>query len=239
MRPDGCLTYKGRKDFTIKIRGYRVEFAEVEKALVAHTDIGEVVVAAPANESGEARLVAYFTSSYPGPSVTELRGFLKKSLPDYMIPSVFVRLDGLPLTPNGKVDRTALPPMSDTRPDIEERYLAPRTPTEQALADIWAALLKVDRVGVHDNFFDLGGHSLLATQALARIRDQIRVELPLRTLFEKPTIAGLALAIEALKLDEAQPEAIESVLDQLESLSDEEIEQQRLNLPVRSSQNRR
>jgi acyl carrier protein len=129
--------------------------------------------------------------------------------------------------------------MSDTRPDIEERYLAPRTPTEQALADIWAALLKVDRVGVHDNFFDLGGHSLLATQALARIRDQIRVELPLRTLFEKPTIAGLALAIEALQLDEAQPEAIESVLDQLESLSDEEIEQQRLNLPVRSSQNRR
>jgi len=123
MCPDGCLIYKGRKDFRVKIRGYGVEFAEVEKALLEHTAIREVVVVAPENESGEAGLVAYFTSSsHPSPSVSELRGFAKKNLPDYMIPSAYVMLDEIPLTPNGKVDRQALPDLDQANAGHSVRF---------------------------------------------------------------------------------------------------------------------
>lgn len=225
MRPDGCLIYKGRKDFRVKIRGYGVDFAEVEKVLLEHGAIREAVVVAPENESGEARLVAYFTSSsHPSPSITELRGFAKKNLPDYMIPSAFVMLDEIPLTPNGKVDRRALPEPGQTRPETNKPFVAPRTPLEEVLAGIWCQLLRVEPVGIHDNFFDLGGHSLLATQVISRVREAFHLELPLRALFEDPTVAGLAAQIAQMQAEEAVPEEITDMLAKLESLSDEEAE---------------
>ena len=125
--------------------------------------------------------------------------FLKDKLPEYMVPAVFVLLDALPLMPNGKIDRRALPAPDRTRPELDKAFVAPRTPTEELLAEIWAQLLDIERVGIHDNFFDLGGHSLLATQVVSRVREAFQVEIPLRRLFEVPTVAGLAESIEAAR----------------------------------------
>ena len=138
-------------------------------------------------------------SESPVPTTTELRSFLKEKLPEYMVPAVFVLLDALPLMPNGKVDRRALPAPDRTRPELDKAFVAPRTPTEELLAEIWAQLLDIERVGIHDNFFDLGGHSLLATQVVSRMREAFQVEIPLRRLFEVPTVAGLAESIEAAR----------------------------------------
>jgi acyl carrier protein len=143
------------------------------------------------------RLVAYVVPRRElAPTINELRSFLEEKLPQYMIPSAFVLLDALPLTPNGKVDRKALPVPDHNRPELEECYIAPRTPIEELLAEIWAAVLKLDKVGIHDNFFELGGHSLLATRVVSRIREAYRIELPLRSLFEAPTVAGLAYEVQ-------------------------------------------
>ena len=129
----------------------------------------------------------------------ELRRFLKEKLPDHMVPAVFVLLDALPLLPNGKIDRRALPAPDRSRPELDKAFVAPRTPTEELLAEIWTQLLDIERVGIHDNFFDLGGHSLLATQVVSRMREAFQVEIPLRRLFEVPTVAGLAESIEAAR----------------------------------------
>jgi amino acid adenylation domain-containing protein len=197
MLPDGCLVHRGRKDFRVKIRGYGVEIAEAENVLRDYAAIDDAVVVARENESGEARLVAYFTSpNQPGPSVSELRRFLKNRLPDYMIPSAFMMLDAIPLTPNGKIDRGALPDPKNSRPDLNTLLVAPRTSNEEKLVKIWAEKLRVDQIGVHDNFFDLGGHSLLAMRVIAQIRDDLQVELSLSHLFETPTVAALAGYIE-------------------------------------------
>ena len=147
---------------------------------------------------GDKRLVAYIVSAKDKtPTTTELRSFLKQKLPDYMIPSAFVMLSDLPLTLNGKVDRKALPIPDMTRPkEMEEGFVAPGTPTEEILAEIWAEILKLEKVGIHENFFELGGHSLLATQVVSRVRGVFQVELPLRFFFESPTVAGLSERIE-------------------------------------------
>lgn len=129
----------------------------------------------------------------------DLRRFLQTKLPDYMLPSTFIWLKMLPLTPNGKVDRRALPTPDTTRPDLTETYTAPRSPVEQSLAELWSQLLGLDRVGINDNFFELGGHSLLATQFISRLREALGVDLPLRHLFETPTITGLAERLETLQ----------------------------------------
>jgi len=141
-----------------------------------------------------------------------------------MIPSAFVILDALPLTPNGKVDRKALPVPDQSRPELEESYQAPRTPIEEMLVGIWAEVLKLEKIGIHDNFFDLGGHSLLATQVISHIRAAFQVELPLRSLFEKPTVVGLAEAIMQSLADNAEPNRTADILTRIESLSDEEAE---------------
>jgi acyl carrier protein len=130
--------------------------------------------------------------------VSELRNYLQAKLPDYMVPSALVFLDFLPLTPNGKIDRRALPRPDQSRPELEDEFVAPRTPTEELLAEKWSEVLKVERVGVHDNFFALGGHSLLATQVISRLREAFGIALPLRSLFERPTVAGLAEQIDTL-----------------------------------------
>ena len=156
----------------------------------------------------------------PSSLTSELRSFLKARLPDYMVPTAFVLLDALPKTPNGKIDREALPAPDGARPYLDTAYVAPRTEVERLVAEVWAALLRQDRVGVHDNFFDLGGHSLLATQAIARLGKAIGVKLPLRTLFEAPTVAELAGRVTMVQEIARQLEAPRGVLAE----DEEEIE---------------
>ncbi|HEX8149381.1 MAG TPA: amino acid adenylation domain-containing protein [Pyrinomonadaceae bacterium] len=195
--PDGSIEYLGRRDSQVKIRGFRVELGEVEALLNSHAAVRESAVVALGNARGEKRLAAYLVArAAPRPSAEELRGFLKEFLPDHMAPTSFVWLDELPLTPSGKIDRLSLPPLQAAQGD---GFAGPRTPSERAVADIWAQVLGLERVGLYDNFFDLGGHSLLATQIVSRIREALRVQVPLRSLFESPNVAGLAAAVEALR----------------------------------------
>nr|QEO74241.1 condensation domain-containing protein [uncultured bacterium] len=198
--PDGNLELVGRADHQVKIRGFRVEPGEVEAALVATPGVREAAVMARHDGpegGGERRLVAYVVPHEPpGPAVGELRRHLARVLPDYMLPAAFVVLDTLPLTPNGKLDRAALPAPERARPRLEEAFVAPRSATEETLARIWAEVLDVEQVGVEDNFFELGGHSLLATQVVSRIRDALHAEVPLRNLFEAPSVAEMARAVE-------------------------------------------
>jgi pristinamycin I synthase 3 and 4 len=190
-RSDGELEFLGRTDRQVKLRGYRIELGEIEAALRECPGIKSTVVVARGDGPGDRRLIAYLVAEAALPAnEAELRSRLKQALPDYMMPAAFVVLERWPLTPNGKIDREALP-APEGRPEVAE-YVPPRTPTEQALAAIWADILKLDRVGVQDNFFDLGGHSLLATRLAARVRDEMGTTLPLRTIFDAPTVAGLA-----------------------------------------------
>ena len=183
----------------MKLRGFRIELGEIESALRQHATVRESVVVAREDAPGDRRLVAYVVPANEAKIDGQaLRGFLQEKLPEYMIPSVFVRLEELPLTPNGKVNRRALP-APDYDAQLQESYVAPRTPVEELLCGIWAEVLKVSRVGVNDNFFELGGHSLLATQVVSRVLPTFSVQLPLRALFESPTVAGMAERIEALR----------------------------------------
>jgi len=180
--------------------------------------VRQVVVTVFRDKSAGERVVAYMVSSPVSPD--ELRSSLKEKLPDYMVPSAFVFLKSLPLTPNGKVDRNALPAPDETRPGLQSDFVAPRSVVEKELAGIWASFLKVSVVGVHDNFFDLGGHSLLATQVVSRMRKEFQQEIPLRSLFESPTVAQLAEKIEEANSNEA-----ERFLNEIEALSEEDAEQ--------------
>ncbi|MDQ3942418.1 MAG: amino acid adenylation domain-containing protein, partial [Actinomycetota bacterium] len=202
--PDGNIEFLGRIDHQIKIRGFRVEPGEVEAVLGQHPEVREVVVMAREDESGDRRLVAYYVVPERGqePTTSELGGYLKKRLPEYMVPSAFVVLEALPLTPNGKVDRRALPAPDRTRPELDGTFVPPRGPIEEMVAGIWAEVLGVDQVGVHDDFFELGGHSLLATQLIARLRETSGVELSMRNLFESSTVAGLAEKVHLAASDE-------------------------------------
>jgi hypothetical protein len=181
--------------------------------------------------SGEKRLVAYVAAEPGQVTTTELRGFLKEKLPEHMIPPAFVVLDALPLSPNGKVDRRALPTPDAARPVLEQSFVLPRNPIEEALARIWAEVLKLDRIGVLDNFFDLGGHSLLATQVASRITAQLHVPLTLRSLFEEPTIAGLARTLTELQAEQEEPGALDQLLAEIEALSDEQARALLTGLP--------
>jgi amino acid adenylation domain-containing protein len=191
-RSDGSLEFLGRLDHQIKIRGYRVEPAEVEAALVRHPGVREAVVVARQNRDGENHLVAYLVPGSRGPSVSELRAQLVQSLPAHMIPSRFVELERLPRRPNGKLDRGALPASTTGRPGRPADYLAPSKPAEQMLAGVWREVLGWHEVGVHDNFFELGGDSLLAVKLFARLEAVLDRRLPLATLLQAPTIAQLA-----------------------------------------------
>lgn len=199
LLPDGCLVHHGRKDFQVKVRGFRVELAEIEVALRDSGQVRETVVVGHKDTAGSTKLVA-FVVPQPGAEVTRLalHNFLKSRLPDYMIPSFFVMLEALPRTPNGKIDRQALPLPDLTRPERETAFVAPRTPTEKLVADIWAEVLRVESVGIDDNFLELGGHSLFATQIVSRLRGALQKEVPLQCFFETSTVAGLAQTIEQL-----------------------------------------
>ena len=194
--PDGCLIHIGRKDFFVKIRGYRVEIEEIEMALMEFPGIREAVVIALDNNSGNERLVAYVVPKTDSAiNVSAVRGFLKNKLPDYMIPSSLMSLNALPLTDTLKVDRKALPNPNRLRPEIGTGYEAPRNSIEEALAAIWGEVLDLDQVGVHDNFFDLGGHSLSATRIIARVAEKFPSYLSIAALFDSPTVAKMAEAI--------------------------------------------
>jgi acyl carrier protein len=206
-RADGRIEFLGRLDHQVKINGFRVETGEVEAALAAHQSVRQTVVATRSDERHEARLVAYVTpmDAAAPPTSTELRDFLKKTLPDYMTPSAFVIMEGLPLTPNGKIDRQALPAPEFFHAGVAQDRVAPQTEVEEVLAGIWEEALGVGPVGVRDNFFDLGGHSLLATKVIARVRRAFDVELPLGALFTTPTVEGMGKAMLSLA---AAPEEI-------------------------------
>ena len=198
--PDGNIEFLGRVDHQVKIRGFRIELGEIEAVLSQHATVREAVVVAREDVPGEKRLVVYVVPSQePAPTTSELRGFLQQKLPDYMVPSIFVMLEVLPLTPSGKVDRRALPVPAQSRLKLESSFVAPRTQVEELVAGIWAQVLKLEQVGIEDNFFELGGHSLLAMQVVSRIRGAFEVELPLRDLFERPTVAGLAERLETIR----------------------------------------
>ena len=198
--PDGRIEFLGRSDYQVKIRGFRIELGELEAVLREHPAVRDVVVLAREHAQGEKRLVAYVVAQGPArPAASDLRNFLRGKLPEYMVPAGFMVLDALPLMPNGKVDRGALPALDRALPELGEAFVMPRTAAEELLAEIWVQILGIERVGIHDNFFELGGHSLLATQVVSRIRDTFGVEMPLRRLFELPTVSGLAKDIEVAR----------------------------------------
>ncbi|KIF72675.1 NRPS NosA, partial [Streptomyces sp. AcH 505] len=197
--PDGRLVYLGRIDDQVKLRGHRVELGEIENALLARPGVVAATVVVREDVPGDKRLVAYLvTADEPGPATPELRRALARELPEHMVPARYVTLERLPLTPNGKVDRKALPAPQGHRPELSVAFTAPGTPTQIAVAGIWAELLGVDPVGADDDFFELGGHSLLAARVASRLRRDLGVDVSHRTLFEAPTPALLAAAVDAL-----------------------------------------
>jgi amino acid adenylation domain-containing protein len=214
--PDGTIGFLGRADQQVKVRGFRVEPGEIEAVLASHPGVREAAVVVR-GEGNAKRLVAYF-SPRPGqePASAELARALRDRLPDYMVPGAFVRLDSLPLTSSGKVSRRALPdPVAVSASSV---YEAPRTPIEQMLAEIWGAVLKLDRVGVEDNLFAIGGHSLIATRIVARIREAFQIDLPLRALYDAPTIARLAVAVVTAQAEKADADLLEQLLAEVEEM---------------------
>jgi amino acid adenylation domain-containing protein len=236
-RADGNVEFLGRIDNQVKIRGFRIEPGEIESVLRQHPGVREAVVSArdetteeaPSSDSPKAeiqnpksnrRLVAYVVPEGDLASHSELRSFLGSRLPDHMIPSAFVFMAALPLSPNGKVNRRELPAPDQNRPDLKMPFVAAETSVEKAIAKIWSEVLGLRKIGAHDNFFDLGGHSLLATQVVSRVCEVFQIDLPLRSLFENPTVAGFAAQVARVR--QAPPEDTAGVLAELEALSDEE-----------------
>jgi acyl carrier protein len=202
--PDGNVEFLGRLDHQVKVRGFRIELGEIEAALRQHPSVREAVVEARAYDGAlDKRLVAYVVVDSPAPAA-ELRGFLKGRLPDYMLPSAFVALERLPLTPNGKVDRKRLPEPDEAARVAEAEFFEPSTPTEQALEKIWAEVLGREHVSVHSNFFELGGHSLLATQVCSRVQRAFGARVPVRMLFESPTVEEFARVVSDVVLAEVE-----------------------------------
>ncbi len=238
LRTDGELEFVGRVDHQVKICGFRIELGEIEAVLGQQPGVQEAIVQAR-EETGEKQLVAYFVPTLEVQvDRQQLRQALLEHLPSYMIPTAFIPLAALPLTPNGKVDHRALSAPQWSNVEHETFFVAPRTPLEEQVGTIWREVLHLEQVGIHDNFFSLGGHSLLATQVLSRLREAFRVEVPLRVLFDDPSIATLAKYLEQARQsiqEEIEVDMLyipplsrgESDVDQLlamlEQLSDEEV----------------
>jgi len=236
--PDGNIQFLGRIDHQIKFRGFRIELGEIEAVLTSHPLVRDAAVVLHEPEPGNQRLAAYYVSAQGEElNSAELKDFLRKQLPEYMVPSLFTRLDQMPLSPSGKVDRKALPKPELVRDALSGTFVAPRNEIEERLTQIAAELLHIDRVGVFDNFFELGGHSLLATRFIATVSDEFGVEIPLRRLFETPTVASIAeiiLSPEAqakkgeipqIERQERGEQDLDALLQQLDQLSDEEVKE--------------
>ncbi len=241
-RADGTIEYLGRNDHQVKLRGFRIELEEIEALLEQHAAVQQAVVVIRGDTPDNQRLVAYLVAkreqaqdavdsvdaaagqAQVRPLHSELRSFLQQRLPEYMVPSIFVLLEAFPLTPNGKVDRRALPDPENLRPTLATEYVPPQSELEQTIAATWQAVLKIDRVGASDNFFDLGGHSLLAVQIISRLGEALQIDLPLRILFEHPTVADLALAIVQLQAQHTDDAMLGELLANLEQLSEEDLQ---------------
>jgi acyl carrier protein len=234
--PGGEIEFLGRIDDQVKVRGFRIELGEIEAVLNMHSNINESVVMlregveSKLTDDGK-QLVAYVVPQLDyEPSISELYEHLKGHLPGYMIPASVIILDQMPISPSGKLDRRALPEPDQMRPDLEVVYLAPRTSIEEELAHLWSDMLSIEwdgalsPIGVNDNFFELGGHSLLATQIISRVRETYQVDLPIRRVFENPTIAGLSEIISQTLMDSVDSSEIETILNELEALSDEDAQ---------------
>lgn len=216
-REGGTLEFLGRIDQQVKLRGFRVELGEVEAALEADRDVSAAVAIVREDSPGDQRLVAYVVPATEGaPDVDRLRRECKAALPPFMVPSAFVTLASLPTTANGKLDRRALPAPDGSRPALEREYAPPQTAVEETLAAIWAEVLRVERVGRHDDFFDLGGHSLLAVKMVSYAQERFDIDLPLHVVFEHSTVEDLAAAIGVTMLDAAGDDELSSLLEEIE-----------------------
>ena len=224
MRSDGLFECLGRNDSQVKVRGYRIELGEIEATLEKHPSISEGCVIAKKDEYEETRLIAYYATVMPA-SVQDIKSFMRETLPEYMIPAKLVELDALPRTPNRKIDRNALPVPGEQEAAPESDFAAPTTEMEKTIAAIWTEILQVDQIGVEDNFFDLGGHSLHATRVLSRLRNQLQRDIPLRILFEQPTIAELSAVLEEESNDTEDADALLQMIEELKGLSDDEVTQ--------------
>jgi acyl-coenzyme A synthetase/AMP-(fatty) acid ligase/acyl carrier protein len=221
LLPQGEIEFIGRKDTQVKIRGFRVELGEIEAELVRHPSIKEAAAIVHEDESGDRRIAAFLVAQDEhAPGTKEIRSYLGTKLPDYMLPASIQYLQEMPITQTGKLDRRALYGLDLVPPESEAPFVAPRTRTEVLLADLWAQVLGVNQVGIHDDFFELGGHSLLATRVMARVRDDLGVALSLRSLFEAPTVASIARLIEirqwAAQSARDQPEGARERLEEFE-----------------------
>ena len=225
----GSLEFQGRTDGMVKLRGYRIELGEIEVTLAAHAGVRECVVGVEGEGDNDRRLVAYFVPADGHTSTADLREYMESKLPDYSVPGLIVPIESLPLTSNGKVDRMALAKLRQHSPEEPIEQL---TPEEAKLASIWAEVLDCGYVGPRDNFFELGGHSLLAAQLIMRVRDSFGVELPLRTIFEGPTVTGMAHAIaQAQSKPETRAQMFEftllrdnTLLERVDELSEAEVD---------------
>jgi acyl carrier protein len=231
-RTGGELEYLGRTDFQVKVRGFRIEPGEIETVLRQAPGVTDCAVVAREDVPGDRRLAAYVVGEAEAEA---LRAHVRRSLPEYMVPAAFVVLEALPLTPNGKLDRKALP--APAYAAEADQYVAPRTPTEEVLAGIWAEVLRLERVGVTESFFELGGHSLLATRVVSRVRELFDMELPLQALFEHRTVEELARVLadggsvalagpvpRSAPGPKASPQHLLAMLAMLDELSEEEVD---------------
>jgi amino acid adenylation domain-containing protein len=221
--PNFAVEYIGRIDDQVKIRGFRIELGEIESVLSRHEAVRQCVVVAHNDRSSDKSLVAYFEiREGKTPSIADLRAYLKRELPDYMVPSAFVPMEKLPLTPNGKIDRKSLPAVESAALQPVGEIVEPRNPLELMIADCWRQVLNVSGVGIHDNFFELGGNSLLAVQVVSRVNQANNVGLTLPMIFQHPTVAGITAAVIDLKLKAADPEEMALLLAEFEEMSDAE-----------------
>jgi amino acid adenylation domain-containing protein len=222
---DGRLLHMGRKDDQIKIRGYRVEVAEIEAALLSLGHFRKAFVGLRDRGLPEKSLIAYLVPErWPAPTTSFMRNTLKAILPSHMIPAVFVMLESLPLTPTRKVDRAALPVPGTERPELDTPFIASRTPVEQRLASIWAEVLAFHQVGIDDNFFELGGHSLAAMRVVSRVITHFQLELPLQSLFQAPTVAEMAAVITHNQAKRASDAELAQMLHELDAMTEEEAQ---------------
>jgi acyl carrier protein len=220
---DGNFEFLGRKDQQVKIRGVRIELREIEDLLQRHESVENAAVVDLEDVSSNKYLCAYVVLR-KNADVGVLREFLAQNLPAYMVPSAIVVMDDLPLTTSGKLDRRALPTPAEAHAKGQKDFIGPRTPVEESVADMMCQLLGVERIGINDNFFELGGHSLLATQLLSRVRTILDVEVPLRALFEAPTVAGLALAITQLQVEQGDADEMARMIEEIKHLSEDALE---------------
>ena len=223
LLPGNSIEFVGRVDDLVKVRGFRVELGEIAKTIRQHPEINDAVVVALDADSDRSRIVAYAVLK-PRSTIgaTDLRSFVRLKLPDYMVPARFIFLDGLPVSRNGKIDRKALPIPGRSRPELDTPLISHRTPLEKDLARIWCDVLELDQIGIHDNFIDLGGDSLAATRIISRVIANFQIEIPLRALFQSPTVAEMACVISQHEVNKLEQHDLTKILDELECLGEEE-----------------